>query len=80
MSGCTYADINAPKEFIFNTVAVQKDANSVYLAMSTMNGNQAANNLPVVKQFKSDRDRMKYLQGGFARNPNCCNAGARCTQ
>lgn len=76
---CSYEAINPAKEFIFGTIADQSASNSVYVSMSTMNGIQVENNLTPIKRFKSDRERMQYLAGSFARNPNCCNQGARCT-
>jgi len=69
--GCTYAEIHPPPTYIFGTVANQNAANSVYLAMSTINGTQLANNTPIVKKFKTDWERMQYLAGSFARNTNC---------
>ena len=78
-TGCTYAAINAPQPFVFGTVGRQNAANTVYLGMSTLNGTQSANNRTVVKQFKTDRERMQYLAGNFARNTDCCNAGTRCS-
>jgi hypothetical protein len=78
--GCTYEAINPPQPFVFGTVGNQNAANTVYLAMSTINGTQAANFKPIVRQFKSDRERMQYLAGNFARNTDCCNGGARCAK
>ena len=70
----------AAPAFIFGTVVEQRAANAVYLGMSTMNGLQVTNGSTVVKRFKTDRERMQYVTGGFARNTNCCNAGNRCSQ
>lgn len=77
---CSYAAIHPSIPFVFETVSIQNAANTVYVNMSTANGIQVAANKTPVKQFKSDRERMQYLLGGFARNTNCCNAGSRCTQ
>ena len=76
---CSYEAINPAKAFVFGTVADQNAANNVYANMSTMNGLQVANNLTPIKKFKSDWERMQYLAGNFAKNPNCCNRGARCS-
>ena len=70
----------AAPSFIFGTVVSQRASNAVYLGMSTLNGQQVANGGTVVKQFKTDRERMQYLTGSFARNTACCNAGSRCSQ
>lgn len=76
---CSYEDVNRARTFIFGSVGNQNAANAVYLGMSTINGTQISNGYTPVKQFKSDRERMQYLQGSFARNTNCCNAGTRCS-
>jgi len=59
-----------PEPFIFNTVAAQKAANTVYANISTTG----------VMQFKDDFSRMQYLLGKKARDPLACNAASNCRQ
>ena len=75
MSSCTYDSLHPAKPFVFRTVAIQNAANMVYTNMSTLNAAQ----VNPVKQFKTDRERMQYLQGQRARDANCCNGTGSCT-
>jgi hypothetical protein len=53
--------------FVFQTVDSQNAANSVYDYTSTFNATQKANGSEAKYTFKTDRERMQYLQGQFAR-------------
>jgi hypothetical protein len=76
MSSCSYESLHPAKPFVFITPAIQNEANAVYIGMSTINAQQ----VNPVKRFKTDRERMQYLQGQRARDTNCCNGpGGRCT-
>ena len=79
MFSCTYESLHPAKPFVFKTVGVQNAANMVYINMSTMNGVQAANGVTPAKQFKTDRERMQYLQGQRGRDTGCCNGASGCT-
>jgi hypothetical protein len=54
-------------DFVFQTKDSQNAANSVYEYASTFNANRAANGSQATYNFKSDYERMQYLQGRFAR-------------
>jgi hypothetical protein len=75
MSSCTYESLHPAKAFVFKAVDVQNAANMVYINMSTLNGTQ----VNPVKQFKTDRERMQYLQGQRGRDTNCCNGANGCS-
>ena len=77
MSSCTYQALAKP--FIFKTVDSQNAANAVYINTSTINGIQQANGITPAKRFKTDRERMQYLQGQRARDTSCCNGTSDCT-
>uniref|UniRef100_A0A6C0K5Z7 Uncharacterized protein n=1 Tax=viral metagenome TaxID=1070528 RepID=A0A6C0K5Z7_9ZZZZ len=71
MSSCTYESLHPVKPFVFKTTDVQNAANTVYLNLSTINAAQIANGVIPTKQFKTDRERMQYLQGQRARDTTC---------
>jgi hypothetical protein len=55
--------------FVFQTVDSQNAANSVYDYTSTFNARQKANGSQATYTFKTDRERMQYIQGQFSRAP-----------
>jgi hypothetical protein len=55
--------------FVFKTVDSQNAANSVYEYTSTTNASYKAAGSSATYNFKSDYERMQYLQGMFARSP-----------
>ena len=79
MSSCTYESLHPAKPFVFRTTDIQNAANVVYLNTSTINAAQIANGIAPAKRFKTDRERMQYLQGQRARDTNCCNGAGGCT-
>lgn len=79
MSSCTYESLHPAKPFVFKSIDTQNAANMVYINTSTINGIQQANNITPAKRFKTDRERMQYLQGQRGRDTNCCNGAGGCT-
>lgn len=57
------------EKFVFDTVAYQNSANTIYANFSTIG----------VKQFKDDYTRMQYLLGKRAKDPRACNAASNCS-
>ena len=55
--------------FVFKSPDSQNAANSVYHAVSTANAQNIANGTNQTYTFKTDYERMQYLQGRFARAP-----------
>jgi hypothetical protein len=55
--------------FVFKSVDSQNAANSVYSYTSTFNSQQVAAGKSTTYNFKTDYERMQYLQGQFAVAP-----------
>jgi len=55
--------------FVFQTMDSQNAANSVYEHTSTVNAQNLAKGSFAKYNFKTDYERMQYLQGQFARAP-----------
>ena len=55
--------------FVFQTRDSQNAANSVYAQVSTVNAQNKANGSAATYTFKTDYERMQYLQGQFAMAP-----------
>lgn len=53
--------------FVFQSPSSQNAANTVYTAVSTTNATYLANGTNYKYNFKTDYERMQYLQGRFAR-------------
>jgi hypothetical protein len=59
--------------FVHDTVGKQAAANSVYVNVSTVNGqyNEANPSRPKKQIFKSDRERMQYILGRLGTETGC---------
>lgn len=55
--------------FVFQTRDSQNAANSVYAQVSTVNAENKAKGSVATYTFKTDYERMQYLQGQFALAP-----------
>jgi hypothetical protein len=59
--------------FVYESVGSQASANSIYVNVSTINGqyNEANPTMPKRQIFKSDRERMQYILGRLGTESGC---------